>query len=201
MSHPQIKLTYFNGTGRAELTRLLLVASGIQFEDERLQGPEFAALKPQLPLGQLPVVTVDGSVFPQSMAIARYAARLGGLYPTDALQTLKVESALESLIDAINAFIDIKFRTPDEAAKAEKTTKFVQTTLPAVFGYIEKQFAGKFFLGDKMGIVDLSLFDFITNGITAASIQFDVTKFPKIKGAIDAVKADAKIAAYLAKTH
>jgi hypothetical protein len=35
---PTLKLTYFNGTGRAEITRLLLSAAGIAFEDIRLSG-------------------------------------------------------------------------------------------------------------------------------------------------------------------
>ena len=30
------KLTYFNGRGRAELSRLIFAAAGVEFEDERI---------------------------------------------------------------------------------------------------------------------------------------------------------------------
>lgn len=33
----------------------------------------------ELPFGQLPILSVDGDVFPQSAAILRYAGKLGGL--------------------------------------------------------------------------------------------------------------------------
>jgi hypothetical protein len=33
---PEYKLTYFNGRGRAELTRLVFAAAGEKYEDERV---------------------------------------------------------------------------------------------------------------------------------------------------------------------
>ena len=33
-----IKLTYFNGRGRAEISRLILAYAGAQFEDDRITG-------------------------------------------------------------------------------------------------------------------------------------------------------------------
>jgi len=41
-----IKVTYFNGRGRGELTRLLLVAAGQEFEDERLTREQWPKIKP-----------------------------------------------------------------------------------------------------------------------------------------------------------
>jgi len=40
------KLTYFNFTGRAETIRLIFAAGGVQFEDNRIDGPAWGALKP-----------------------------------------------------------------------------------------------------------------------------------------------------------
>ena len=40
------KLTYFNAKGRAEMTRLLFAAKGVEFEDCRLNSEEWAKLKP-----------------------------------------------------------------------------------------------------------------------------------------------------------
>merc|ERR1711862_586541 len=81
----KLKLTYFDVKGRAEITRLALSYGDIPFEDERISHEEFASKKPSLPLGQLPVIEVDGKTYPQSMALARYAARLSDLYPSDPL--------------------------------------------------------------------------------------------------------------------
>ena len=40
-----VRLTYFNGTGRAELARLVLAAAGVKYEDRRLTGDEWEVLK------------------------------------------------------------------------------------------------------------------------------------------------------------
>ncbi|KAI8482143.1 hypothetical protein Bbelb_401330 [Branchiostoma belcheri] len=43
---PTYKLTYFNGRGRAETIRLLFAAGGIKYEDVRIEGAQWPALKP-----------------------------------------------------------------------------------------------------------------------------------------------------------
>ena len=49
--------------------------------DERLQFPEFKERKPTLPLGYLPVLSIDDETFTQTEAIVRWAANISGLYP------------------------------------------------------------------------------------------------------------------------
>ena len=57
---PEVKLTYFDIKARAELTRILLAAGGIPYEDNRVNFPpthgveQWMALKPKTPLKQLP---------------------------------------------------------------------------------------------------------------------------------------------------
>jgi len=70
-------------------------ALGAEFSDSRVAFTEWAALKATgySPLGQLPVVEVDGAVYSQSVPISAYAARLAGLYPADPLAALKAVSA------------------------------------------------------------------------------------------------------------
>merc|ERR1711962_1188188 len=57
----EMKLTYFNLMGRAETTRLILAQAGVAFEDKRIEPAEWPALKASLPMGQLPILEVDGS--------------------------------------------------------------------------------------------------------------------------------------------
>ncbi len=40
------KLIYFNAKGRAEISRMLFAQAGVEYEDKRLSGEEFQALKP-----------------------------------------------------------------------------------------------------------------------------------------------------------
>ncbi|CAF2185006.1 unnamed protein product [Rotaria magnacalcarata] len=69
------KLYYFNGRGRAEIARLIFAAAGEKVEDIRYEGSKWPSYKSKIPLGQMPVLEVDGVKLPQSMAIARFLAK------------------------------------------------------------------------------------------------------------------------------
>ena len=49
-------LHYFNARGRAEGIRLIFAQAGQKFEDHRYTYEEWAKLKSQMPLGQIPVL-------------------------------------------------------------------------------------------------------------------------------------------------
>ena len=72
---PVYKLNYFNGRGRAELTRLIFAVVGAQYTDNRIEFADWPALKEHSPLGQLPYLEVDGVILPQSLSIAKFVAR------------------------------------------------------------------------------------------------------------------------------
>ena len=42
---PAYKLTYFDLKGRGELCRLLFAAAGVEYEDKRIEQPNWPALK------------------------------------------------------------------------------------------------------------------------------------------------------------
>ena len=93
-------LLYFQGAGRAEAIRILLSAAGVPFDDVRLAYAEWKDVKPTTPLGAVPVLTIDGVPHVQSVALARYAARLApGWYPTDEdpFTALVVDEVMETL--------------------------------------------------------------------------------------------------------
>ena len=68
----EIKLTYFPAKGRAEISRIILSYSGLNFTNERLSGEQFGAIKSSLPWGQIPVLNYKGQVMCQSLSIARW---------------------------------------------------------------------------------------------------------------------------------
>ena len=96
-SSPNLEILYFDGAGRAETIRIALFAGGVDFTDTRFSGKEWPAIKPTTPLGSVPVLKVDGVAHCQSVALARYAGKLGGFYPEDPVQALIVDEAIESL--------------------------------------------------------------------------------------------------------
>jgi prostaglandin-H2 D-isomerase / glutathione transferase len=102
-----IKLTYFDIEGRGEPVRLALVLAKVPFEDVRVQFDDWAALKPQTPTGQLPVLQVgeDGPMRTQSLAMLRWigATYSTTLYPPDKLY--EIEEALGVVEDLDRAFI------------------------------------------------------------------------------------------------
>ncbi|KAH7476729.1 hypothetical protein PRIC1_002760 [Phytophthora ramorum] len=199
MAPSQLKITYFAGAGRAELSRLILSAGNVSFEDERLDREAFLALKPSLPLGQVPVLEVDGTTYSQSMAIARYAAKLSGLYPQDPAQCLRIDMVSESLIDVKTLVSEITYRAPDEATKAEKTQKLLEESVPKTLNLLEGFVQpGPFFLGGTMTYADLQLFDLVKNGLGNFA-GFSLDKYPKLTGLVAKVETNTNVAAYLAK--
>lgn len=195
---PQIKITYIEGTGRAELTRLLLAYGGVEFVDVRIKNADLAALKPTFPLGQVPTIEVDGVTYSQGAAMARYAAKLVGLYPEAPLAVLHNDMISETLLEINLAALMTLFREKDEAVKAEKLKTIVTETIPKAFGVLERMVQGKFFGGDNIAHADVHLFDVIQNGLSYVP-GFSLEGFPKLQAVVEGVRANANIAAYLAK--
>lgn len=195
---PRLELTYFSGPGRAELSRLVLSFGGVDFVDNRLNREQFLELKPSLPLGQVPVLAVDGITYSQSMAITRYAAKMTGLYPSDPLECLRVDMISESLVDIRTAYSEIMHREKDEAVKAEKTRKLLEDLVPRTLRLLESYVTGEFFLGDgRPSYADVQLYDVVVNALTANLPGFSMDKYPKLTVVVDNVRANPKIAAYL----
>lgn len=174
------KLSYFNGKGLAEQTRLLFAATGTAFEDHRVtyathpdgtrNTPEFDALKPVLPMGQLPVlyVTKDGatSALPQSKAIERYLARELGLFGASAEQGAVIDAVAEVVVDIKSKF---------NAAKADEAKKAAffgaGGDLQTLLSYIERTSSAHsagFTIGDKLSLADLIIYHLFTIWFTGA---------------------------------
>lgn len=160
---PQLKLTYFDfHGGRGEPARLAFHLGGIAFEDHRVAAAQFAELRKSTPLGQLPVLHVDGVQVTQSDAMTRYAGALAGLYPTDPYQALLCDEVLQALEDA-----DIKmgptYRMTGDAQK-EARTALVNGAIPQYLSWLQTQLeahGGEFFADGRLTVADLKAFVYV----------------------------------------
>ena len=177
----KITLYYFKiPFWRAEVTRLSLFIADIPFDDHRIEGDEYDEFKKtgKLPNGkiapfkQLPVLEVDGKIFAQTGAIARYCGKLSGLYPKDD----DYKSALiDQIIDAaqdINFMVTLSGRDKDPEKKKVARDILATRHLPKWFQYLEnlnkQNEQSIYFVGKDLTIADLAiwrLLGWLTSGL------------------------------------
>ena len=156
----KLKLTYFDFSGgRAEPARLALHLGGIPFEDHRFAFGDFAEVRKTTPLDQVPTLHVNDVQVTQSDAITRYAGKLAGLYPEDALQALFCDEVMGALED-INTKIVATFGMTGDALKHARET-LAADVLPRYLRWLQNQLeahGGEFFADHRLTIADLKVF-------------------------------------------
>merc|ERR1712000_619492 len=123
-------------------------------------GEEFFRRKTagELPNGQFPTLTVGSKVFCQSHSIAKYAAKVGGLMPSDPLKALEVEQMVDCTEDVRAKWVHIRYSgyrpvqdTPE--VKKEKYTDFYKNLLPPFLQNFERwasQYESGYLVGDGL---------------------------------------------------
>jgi glutathione S-transferase len=194
------ELIYFNGAGRAEVTRILLHAAGVDFTDTRMQGGEWPTIKPTTPLGSVPVLKIDGVQYCQSGAMTRYAARLAGFFPTDPLEGLVCDEALECLGELMSEAP--KGGTPEELK--EKRQAFQHGKMTKIVTLLESRIQA---IGGGTGfckepcVADLALESTVKSIAGGSWDHIDVDffdKFPGIKATCAMIAEHEKVKAYYA---
>ena len=139
-----MKLTYFNGRGLAETSRLVFAAAGVDFEDNRypltvldwatfkMERKEFdedkASGKLWQSLDKLPFLEVEGEVISQSKAIERFLASKFDMMGSTPLEAAKIDSLCEWVRDFKDMYQKVRNASADE--KEEAKSKFFGETLP-----------------------------------------------------------------------
>jgi len=161
---PQLKLTYFDfDGGRAEPIRLTLAYGNIPFEDHRFAGSEWPALKNQFPLRQVPIMEVDGEIVTQSEPLLRYAGKLAGLYPENALEALHCDEAMATVED-IEQKIGPTFQMSDDEEKRKAREILVAGPIPLFIARLEnmlKERGGRYFAGNRLSVADFKVYMWI----------------------------------------
>jgi glutathione S-transferase P len=95
------RITYFDFRGRVEMIRLTFEELEIIYEDRRIRTPkEWADLRPQVPLGQLPIYEDGDLLLAESHAIIRHLARKHDLYGKDEKERARCDMVEECLYAA-----------------------------------------------------------------------------------------------------
>ena len=104
MTEPLYKLHYFQFYGRAEAIRMMLEHANVPYENLEFSFAEWPEKKPLMPKGQVPVLELpDGTMMPESYAIARYIARVHGYYPDDPRAGYEVDSLVDGFDDVLGS--------------------------------------------------------------------------------------------------
>lgn len=196
-----ISLTYFDFEGSRGLEcRLALTAAGVAYEDIRLNRDQWLELKPSVPFGALPVLTVGNRRIAQSNAILGYIGRGHGLHPTDSWQAAEHEALMQSVEDLRAKLPDGKGQTPDEKKAAREA--FAAGWLSQWAATVSAQIAGPFLAGQGLNVADIKLYVIMRSMLTGTfdhihAAGFDA--FPKLVALHAAVDAHPAIHGYFHK--
>lgn len=197
------RLTYFDApVSRGEECRLALHLAGIDFEDVRISGAEWPAMKPQTPYGGLPVLELPGRPpLAHSNAILVLIGRRHGLHPADDFEAARHEGMMQHVED-LRAVVSPTIRMA-EAEKKVARGAIVAGFLPAWARAAERNILdGPFFGGEKIHVVDLKLHMAVRWFIGGKVDHIPATIFadyPRLIGVHDAVRDHPGVKSWYAR--
>jgi glutathione S-transferase len=205
---PQYKLTYFNLRARAEVPRFLFALAGVEYEDNRIELSDWPKCDKEslgIPFGQLPILSIDGVVYCQSLCIARYLAEKFGYAGKTDLDKLRGDMIAHCVEDVVVLIAAIrKAENPETKERLRK--KFKEEELHPTCEQLEKllkQNGGGdgYFVGDSLTWADLIVYQHLTSYIPVVPVELlsFIDDFPKLKALVDKVEKHPKIAAWIAK--
>lgn len=186
ISHPA--LWYFSdGKGRAELPRLIFIFGNVAFEDKTVSFQEYAQMlsSKELPFDQLPALEVGGTMLGQSCAIARYAARKAGLYPSDSVQAAMSDMVVDAWRDLLDllygCYVDrvvengrLKMKMKDPLVRVKQLDEYFNVPVSMHLEKFEQMIAqnsgSSFIIGSSPTWADLAVFDILCTLDEAANL-------------------------------
>ncbi|XP_017887780.1 glutathione S-transferase-like [Ceratina calcarata] len=191
------KLIYFNVTGLGEPIRFLLHQSGIAYEEKLLTFDDWKPeVKAAMPLGQVPVLEIDGKPYVQSKAIGRLIAKRNNLYGANDVEAYEIDATIDFFEDLRLAVSSYHWAENDVIKKHWKTQ--LDTKLPFTLQKLDAQIkknggflvAGKLTWADLLVVAQLELID---NNL-GTEVEKD---YPELKKLKEKVRSLPKIKAYL----
>ena len=138
-----------------------ILATQRQKEIDDLKATGLLPNKQIAPFKQLPILDVDGKIFAQTGAIARFCGKLSGLYPkNDDHKAALIDQIIEAAQD-INFLVTLSGR--DKDLEKKKIARDILSTkhLPKWFQFLkdilENNSNSVYFVGDNLTIADLAI--------------------------------------------
>ena len=174
---PEFELTYFNGRGLAETSRLVFAYTGTPYVDKRFpleivdfskrqfKRKEFDKAKAggelDLSLGKVPFLKTGGITLSQSKSIERFLAKRLGCMGTTDLETALIDAFCEHIRDVKTSYQP--YRQLEGEAKQEGLDKFFGEELPAKLKALEKTLApsDRWVIGTSASLADITLFSLV----------------------------------------
>ena len=192
-----VRLHYFKGRGRAETTRWMLAANGIEFENVAIETPQALAelrASGKLPFDQMPLLEIDGLNLSQSSAMIRYLARKGDLYGDTDHDALWCDMITGAVADFAEAAIQAAFQPTRSTAEEMLKDRFVKFG-PCFEACINRQAAG-FCAARRLSFADIVLAEALSAYLEW--IPDIMAHTPLLAALYDRVTAMPTIASYLA---
>mmetsp|Transcript_44837 Transcript_44837/g.54264 ORF Transcript_44837/g.54264 Transcript_44837/m.54264 type:complete len:249 (+) Transcript_44837:65-811(+) len=198
-------LLYLPFGGRAESIRLTAAIGKVAFSNKVLPFDEYMAMKKEenkLPLGQLPALEIEydngeKEIIPQTDAILCYFGKIGGLYPDNFVDALKVDSYLSTIQEIIHNIASTAVgpvksynHSPDEELTKQQRLaikeRLVASNFPKLFGHleeaIEKNGSG-WLVGNYVTVADVKLHhpvDWVLTGHLDGIPPSALNKYPNV---------------------
>ncbi|XP_055340829.1 probable glutathione S-transferase 7 [Paramacrobiotus metropolitanus] len=179
----RIKLAFFNVHHiSAEISRWILHYAGQQFDDFRIEFAQWPSVKPTTPEGTVPYMEIathdkDLKVLSQSMAIARYLARMFKVAGKDSWQEGEADSIVDYMWDAAaeyEAWIDARMAKKTTQADEIKE-KYRSATLPRYVRDFEWKLADNqgngYLVGDAPTWADFAVVSFLDEMIALYGVN------------------------------
>jgi len=199
----------------SELFQVPFVNKSVEFKD-------WPKLKPNTPLGSLPILEVEQPgkpkrVVPESNAILRYVGKLGGLYPSDPVQALEVDSFIDTASDAtkkiemsiqgaVKTLVAEKEWTDDEKlAFRKRIAEDEKSGLPFHLSYFETSLARSesgYLVGDRVTVADLQLYritSWLRKGIIEGISKDILFDYPRVQAHYEKIESLPEVQVWRSK--
>ncbi len=190
-------LTYFRGRGRAETTRWMLAATGVDFINVAIDTPaELVTLRTsgKLPFDQMPLLEVDSRYLSQSSAMIRYLARRGNLYGDDDIDAMWCDLIAGVAADFAEVGLQAAFKPGVDVAVADLKQCFSKFG-PRLEARVNNQTSG-YCAASRMTFADVVLAEALGNYLEWCPDILSGT--PGLQALYERVTAVPGIASYLA---
>ncbi len=192
-------LYYLPLRARAEPIRMILHYGGVNYQDVTIPMTEWPAIKERrciAPFSQLPSIRLPGGeIIAQSGAIARYAAKLAKIYPSDPLAAARADMIFEYAqeLNMINPLLNF---WPMETDTWSNNNRTFFDNLPRHLDTLSTMLAEKpFFCGNTPNHGDFAIFHVLDACITMKPHSLD--EYPVLINFLERIQNIPSVRVYL----